>query len=108
MRGRVQVGKSRHAGAAARRARAAGVDRVLISLCAVFAASTVWILIGPAPAAVSWLSQTVINLVFVGLCWRLARRPTLSRVAARFWLAISVGGVLFASGTLLQAVQALR
>ena len=35
------------------RARAAMVDRVLISLGAVVGASTIWILVGPAPAAVS-------------------------------------------------------
>ncbi len=88
-------------------ARKAGVkgDLVLVGLSVAILLSAAWIMVGPAPATVSWLSQTALNGVFVWLSWKLARAPQSSPLVRRFWRAATLGGVLFTSGSLLQAVD---
>ncbi len=88
----------------AREARAK-VDWVLVVLGVATVLSAGWIMVGPAPATVSWASQTVLLGVFVWFSWRIARKPQTPPLVRRFWRAATVGGLLFTFGGLLQTVE---
>jgi len=81
-------------------------EQWLWALLATFAAATIAILVGPAPSVASWITQTVVDAVFVGLSWRLTLR-TPSPDARRFWRAVTVSGLLFTASALVRAVDAI-
>lgn len=82
-------------------------DPVLIAVCMVAVVAAGWTLFGPAPAAVSWLGQAVLDAIFAWFSWRIARDPGISAPVRRFWRAAVLGGVLFAAGALLQIPRGL-
>jgi diguanylate cyclase (GGDEF)-like protein/PAS domain S-box-containing protein len=91
-------------------ARRVGIarDRLLVILVAATVLAAVWIMVGPHPAATSWLWQTALDGLFTWLSFRLFRAPQTPPLGRRFWRAAAAGGLVFTFGSLLQSIDALR
>jgi diguanylate cyclase (GGDEF)-like protein/PAS domain S-box-containing protein len=72
-----------------------------------FGAATIAILVGPAPAIASWVTQSAFYAVFTGLSWRLATRGKRSHRSRRFWRAATVSGVIFFTAAVLRTVDVI-
>ena len=81
-------------------------DPVLVCLGLAAAVTVLWVLLGPAGVALSWTAQTILDVVLVHYCWRVARISGASAPVRRFWQAFGVGGLFFATGDALQALTA--
>jgi diguanylate cyclase (GGDEF)-like protein/PAS domain S-box-containing protein len=82
-------------------------DPLLLVLVAVTCVSAVWVMVGSSPATVSWLWQTLLDVLYIWLSWQLSRSSETSRLGRRFWRAAAAGGLIFTVGSVLQTLDAL-
>jgi diguanylate cyclase (GGDEF)-like protein/PAS domain S-box-containing protein len=79
-------------------------DPVLVALIIGAIASIAAVM--ATPAAVTALDGigTAIRVIFVWLCWQVATRPQIAPTARRFWRTLTVSGIFFALGNLLNLI----
>jgi 4-hydroxybenzoate polyprenyltransferase len=90
-------------GAAVRRPGCLGMTLVvirdpgLLGFVGIALLTAIWFLVGPGGLPAYWIEQIGLDL---GICWlsrRVARRAGDLNATRRFWRAMSIGGVCFAS-----------
>ncbi len=91
------------------RARTVQRDPVLLAQALVALFATAWYLIGPGGPVPYWMIQLGMDTLFVLLCARVSRLagPAVPLVR-RFWRAMTVAGVCFLSGDVIQVMVLLR
>jgi diguanylate cyclase (GGDEF)-like protein/PAS domain S-box-containing protein len=82
-------------------------DPVLLGLGAPAGRACAWILLGPGAVTTSWVVQVGLDVAFVYFSWQIVERFGTDRLVRRFWRAMSLGGLFFTTGDVVQTILTL-